>query len=214
VTQHTGPSGALTLDDIRLGLGRYTPNRIELEGKSQAAVAVIIRSDESGPQVLFIERARHPDDPWSGHMAFPGGRMEPEDRLERHAAERETEEEVGVSLADASYLGRLDDSEGQRGGRPSGLVVSAHVYHVIDPPPVVPNPEVEEAFWFPVAGLLEPANHVDYRIEAMRGLTFPGILVGVPERHVVWGLTYRFLEGFFRVIGRPLPDRAHPQLPR
>jgi hypothetical protein len=35
---------------------------------------------------------------------------------------------------------------------------------------------------------------------------FPGIVVGEPDRHVVWGLTYRFLEVFFRALGRPFPD--------
>ena len=38
-------------------------------------------------------------------------------------------------------------------------------------------------------------------------LRFPGILVGTPERHVVWGLTYRFLEVFFEIAGKPLPNR-------
>jgi hypothetical protein len=48
---------------------------------------------------------------------------------------------------------------------------------------------------------------VPYRIEQVKGMEFPGILVGRPERHVVWGLTYRFLEVFFQAIERPLPDR-------
>jgi hypothetical protein len=36
---------------------------------------------------------------------------------------------------------------------------------------------------------------------------YPGIVVGDPVRHVVWGLTYRFLEVFFEIVGRPLADR-------
>ena len=40
------------------------------------------------------------------------------------------------------------------------------------------------------------------------GMEFPGVLVGEPGRHVVWGLTYRFLELFMGVIERPLPDRS------
>ena len=46
------------------------------------------------------------------------------------------------------------------------------------------------------------------RAVARRGRSsFPGILVGAPDRHVVWGLTYRFLEVFFEVVGDPLPNR-------
>ena len=41
----------------------------------------------------------------------------------------------------------------------------------------------------------------------MRDTRYPGILVGIPERQVVWGLTYRILEGFFSLLGSPLPER-------
>ena len=45
-------------------------------------------------------------------------------------------------------------------------------------------------------------------------MRFPAILVGNPERHIVWGLTYRFLEVFFEVVGHPLPDRWSDGFPR
>jgi hypothetical protein len=86
-------------------------------------------------------------------------------------------------------------------------VVSAFVYHLPASPPLVPNHEVREAFWFPLRGLLEPQRHVEYNAGSREWKGFPGILVGEPERHVVWGLTYRFLELFFERVGRPLPNR-------
>jgi hypothetical protein len=55
-----------------------------------------------------------------------------------------------------------------------------------------------------VAALLDPARRDHYEI---RGLRFPGIRVGEPGRHVVWGLTYRLLECFFARLARPLPER-------
>ncbi len=158
------------------------------------------------PSVLFIERARWEGDPWSGHMAFPGGGVDPGDADARAAAERETLEEVGVSLAGAERLGRLDDAEGGSAA-PTPLVVTAFVYGVGEPQPLVPNHEVRQAFWFPVAELLSPERRVEHPVRPGSGLRYPGILVGEPGRHVVWGLTYRFLEGFFRAIGHPLPDR-------
>ena len=46
-----------------------------------------------------------------------------------------------------------------------------------------------------------------------QGRRLPGIRVGVPEGQIVWGLTYRFLESFLRIVGQPLPDRwSGPQL--
>jgi 8-oxo-dGTP pyrophosphatase MutT (NUDIX family) len=195
-----------SLERIRRALGEHEPLALDVEGRRHAAVALVLREAAHGrPEVLFIERAHHEGDPWSGHMAFPGGGVEPGDADAQAAAERETFEEVGIPLGDAERIGRLDDKEGNPLTHPR-LVISAYVFRVrgaVDP---VPNHEVREAFWFPVASLLDPARHVDYRIPR-GGPAFPGILVGVPKRHVVWGLTYNFLESFFHLVGRPLPDR-------
>jgi len=61
--------------------------------------------------------------------------------------------------------------------------------------------------WFPLRGLHEATRHVEHPWGERVGRSMPGIEVGEPGRHVVWGLTYRFLEVFFEVVGRPLPDR-------
>ena len=173
---------------------------------------MVLADREGGPSVLFIERARREGDPWSGHMAFPGGRVDPTDADARAAAERETEEEVGLSLEGARLLGRLDDRQGNPRTHPA-LVISAFVYALSEPAPeLVINHEVEQAFWFPVRELLEPARHVPY--PTSYDLDFPGILVGEPDRHIVWGLTYSFLEGFFTTVGHPLPDRWTDELRR
>jgi hypothetical protein len=145
-------------------------------------------------------------------MAFPGGRVDRGDRSSRRAAERETFEEVGVSLLGAERLGRLDDLRGHHAAGHPALVISGFVYRVAEPPPLVLSDEVEQAFWFPLAELLDPARRVEYRFGPGNAGRYPGILVGDPERHVVWGLTYRFLEVFFAAVGHPLPERP-VQLP-
>jgi len=198
--------GVLRLDTIAHSLEGYVPSLVADPARARAAVAMILRERDARTEVLFIERAAREGDPWSGHMAFPGGRVEPIDAGTRQAAERETLEEVGVSLAKAAYLGRLDDLEG-RPRRDDGMVISAHVYHATLPEPLVPNYEVQDAFWFPLAGLLDRERHVTYPHATYGGKQLPGILVGEPDRHIVWGLTYRFLDVFLSVIGRPLPDK-------
>ncbi len=195
-----------TLDVIASSLADYEPRLVDRHGGSRASVAMVLRDSGERPEVLFIERARHEQDPWSGHMAFPGGRVDPGDEgSTRRAAERETLEEVGLSLEDAAYLGRLDDLEG-RPKRSDSLIISAHVYQVEAPRPLRWNYEVAQAFWFPLAGLLDETRHVPYPTQ-WKGMDMPGILVGQPGRHIVWGLTYRFIDVFLSVIGRPLPDR-------
>lgn len=198
----------ISIDNIRRALAAHAPQVVDPAGKHQAAVAMLLHEAAAGPEVLFIERAQRVGDPWSGHMAFPGGRVEREDADARAAAERETLEEVGLSLGQAESLGRLDDLEGRHAGRPLDLVISAFVYRVDQPGPLCANREVEAALWVPIARLLDPVHHVDYEYRLAPGSTWPGIVVGDPERHVVWGLTYRFVERFFELLpGVTLPPR-------
>lgn len=186
------------VDEVREALRRHLP-RVLAEGDGpRAAVAILLHERAEGLEMLFIERAQRTGDPWSGHMAFPGGRMGPLDPDARAAAERETYEEVGVDLATAELLGRLDDLAGPV----VPLTLSAFVYHLEAPPRLVPNHEVREVFWVPVARLLDPDHAVTHPWGANR---YPGILVGEPERHVVWGLTRQLLERFFAILGRVLP---------
>lgn len=197
----------MEIDDIARSLDEHEPQELETDGKRLAAVAMVLRPSARGAEVLFIERARHESDPWSGHMAFPGGRVDPVDPHPRAAAERETLEEVGIPLHGAQHLGRLPDLPGRGDVRAHRMVISGHVFLIEDPAPLaIDEREVAQAFWFPLWDLHDPERHVPHRISGMTA-EFPGVLVGEPGRHVVWGLTYRFLEEFFGIVGRPLPSR-------
>jgi 8-oxo-dGTP pyrophosphatase MutT (NUDIX family) len=195
-----------SVDDIRRGLAGYEPIECDPGGKGHAAVAAVVRDGDSSPEILLIERAARQGDPWSGHMAFPGGRIEAEDLHPRAGAVRETLEEVGVDLSAAEVLGRLDDMEGHHAAAPR-MVISAFVFHLPDNQPLAPNYEVREAFWFPLPDLLDPDRHVDYEMRRFELANMPGLLVGHPERHIVWGLTYKFIERLLHIAGHPLPDR-------
>lgn len=195
-----------SIEEVRAALAGHEPKTVAPAPPRRAAVAVALRDDAGPLEMLFIERASRAGDPWSGHMAFPGGRVDGTDPGPREAAERETLEEVGLSLAGSELLGQLDDMQGMP-GTARQLVVSAYVYHVADPSPLVPNYEVRESFWFPVRSLLDPGLHVQHPMVRGSRTHFPGILVGEPGRHVIWGLTYRFLEGLLQIVGRPLPQR-------
>src|SRR5574341_145553 len=84
-------------EDVRRALSR-TPARVEDEVSNRAAVAVVLRDGNPAIEILFIRRAEHPDDPWSGQMAFPGGRAEPGETDLLETAIRETAEEIGIDL--------------------------------------------------------------------------------------------------------------------
>lgn len=65
----------------------------------------------SDPEILFIKRASRSGDRWNGHVAFPGGRRDPEDENDAATSVRETEEEVGLNLEsrDCLYIGNLPE---------------------------------------------------------------------------------------------------------
>ena len=116
-----------SIDQVRTALMNYDFSPLNIGSKNQAAVAIILRARNDQIEVLLIERAHHKDDPWSGQMAFPGGRRDPKDLSARAAAERETQEELGVSLVDAEFLGSIDELQGRHSGRSIDLVISSCV---------------------------------------------------------------------------------------
>lgn len=164
----------------------------EQSAERSAAVAAVLREGERGPEALFIRRGERVGDPWSGHMAFPGGRHEPHDRDLLATALRETREEVGLDLTNARMLGRLDDVETHQ----RGLVVRPYVFELRELPRLaVPNVEVAEALWVPLAPMYRGERDTTYAYEHEgRAYRFPGYDV---EGRIVWGLTYRMLRLLF-----------------
>ncbi|MEO0321649.1 MAG: CoA pyrophosphatase [Myxococcota bacterium] len=162
----------------------------------RAAVASVLRPAEAGPEVLLIRRAEHPRDPWSGHMAFPGGRQDPEDADLLATAHRETLEEVGLDLAGAELLGRGDDLEAIAQGKRAGLVVRPFVFWA---PNAETGPmdasEVAEALWAPIVPLLRGERDTTYPYEHEgQRLRFPAYDI---DGRIVWGLTHRMLTALF-----------------
>lgn len=193
------------LQHIRNRLAVHRPDAPEPgSGIRQAAVAIILReghrrADWPEIEVLFIRRAEKPGDPWSGHMAFPGGHREPHDRDLRSAASRETLEEIGVDLAGARYLGQLDHEHAAPRGRTLNMIISPHVFELSEPVQFRPNYEVAEVVWAPLAPLMKGVLHAAERFPIGGEHTwFNGYRLA--EGHFVWGLTYRMLKSFFGVL--------------
>ena len=101
--------GASPLQRLSSALAEFRPLLIEPRGRRQASVALMLRERNLGLELLVIRRAENELDPWSGHMALPGGGREPADESVYDTARRETLEEIGVDLYEGRSLGRLDD---------------------------------------------------------------------------------------------------------
>lgn len=163
-------------------------------------MALILRAGPSDTEALYILRAENPDDPWSGHMGLPGGRVEPQDATPLDAAIRETAEEVGVDLqVHGRRLGQLDDQQAFGRGRRLGLVIRPFVFELLQDVPLRLNEgEVQEAHWIPFGELLDPAHGstIPWEYEGAR-LELPCYRV---RERVIWGLTYRMLQVFFAAL--------------
>ena len=172
-----------------------------------AAVAAVARNGESGVEVLFIERSTKEGDPWSGQMAFPGGRASDGDRDSLATAVRETIEEVGIDLTDSLLVGRLSDLEGGPRGTRQRLTVTPYVFWMSGPRPrTVANHEVAGVIWVPVSELAESSHYIEYPYPPLGPNSWPGIRV--EGERVIWGLTLRMLVDLFRRVGHPLTIRS------
>ena len=90
---------ARTLDAIEARLAAASPVLDVKDVRMAAAVALVLREVDGDLEALFIRRAEHDDDPWSGDLAFPGGRLDPGDADAQAAAERESREELSLDLS-------------------------------------------------------------------------------------------------------------------
>lgn len=175
---------------------------IEADNARHAAIALVLRaSPESGaPEMLLIRRAEVEGDPWSGHIACPGGRRDPGDHDLEQTAVRETWEETGVDIArEGQVLGALDDMTPHTSTLPP-LVIRPFVAVVAPNVALVESDEVAEAFWVPLSvirdrerwgrGLVDIAGAGSREVDVFRHDSF-----------VVWGLTHRALSQFLEYLG-------------
>jgi 8-oxo-dGTP pyrophosphatase MutT (NUDIX family) len=153
-----------------------------------AAVALIVAP--SPETLLLIQRAERQGDPWSGHMALPGGRRDPEDQDLLDTAIRETYEEVGISISREMLVGALPDVVPRTPTLPP-IAVRPFVLAVPSRPALVLNPEVAATTWVNLDDLLRPESHRQVTVDIQgRGMEVSAFLL---QAGVVWGLTERIL---------------------
>ncbi len=171
----------------------------EEPGVRKAAVALIFRAGRNGsPELLFIKRAEYPGDPWSGQIAFPGGREESGDSSLLETATRETREETGIDLArEGMVIGVLDDLR-PRTVRLPAVVVRPFVAVLERSEPLELSPEVALAFWIPFGTLAHKEAWREDTVVA-RGVQI-NARVFRHEDHVIWGMTERILAQLLELI--------------
>jgi len=185
---------------LRSALGARPALRLPRRpGQREAAVALLLRPGAS-LDVLLIRRAEFHGDPWSGHVALPGGRRDPADPDLLTTARRETEEEVGVPLHSVgTHIGDLDELSPGTTLLPP-ILIAPFVLAVPPGTRAHPDPrEVQAAIWVPLDSLRSDAAISETTIDTPDGrASFPCL---VYEDYVIWGLTFRILRQFLDSTG-------------
>ena len=161
-----------------------------------AVVAILLHQDDSDElSTLLIHREERSNDPWSGQIGLPGGRVEKFDGSTREALEREIREEVGLELnREGEQLGLL--SVGHPGRRIE-MRVQPWVYGLHRRPELTTGPEVQHAFWVSLSKLPSLKGTSEIEIRGTR-MSVEAFLV---DGKIIWGFTYRVLNELLEVPG-------------
>jgi 8-oxo-dGTP pyrophosphatase MutT (NUDIX family) len=199
---------------IETRLGDHNPGRSLLRRLQQrSAVAMILQVRNGELHILMIKRAERVGDTWSGHMAFPGGRMDKADANGFAVAVRETAEEVGLVLgAQDVCIGRLSDINARPRRGTFGMAVSPFVFRLDREATLTPNHEVAEVVWVPLE-FLANADNREQMIWNFRGARIP-----VPcykyEGRCIWGLSLMMLDELLDLVEGKNPRRRGWRRPR
>jgi 8-oxo-dGTP pyrophosphatase MutT (NUDIX family) len=185
---------------LREKMSMHQPKEADEPGVRRAAVALLLRlgAPLDEPELFFIQRAQYETDPWSGHVAFPGGREEPGDRSLFDTAARETFEETAIDIRrDAELLNHLDDLR-PRIVRLPDLVVRPFVVLVGGHSDPILSNEVAASFWVPLSALRAAGGWRDTIVTA-RGSEYTRRAFH-HAGFIVWGMTERIVSGFLSLL--------------
>ena len=168
-----------------------------------AAVAIVHATTGEG-SVLLVRRREHPEDPWSGHWCFPGGRRHAADADPCETALRELAEECGIDLPRTALEKALP--VGTAGPRAHHVVVAPFVFRVERAIDVMPREEeLAEARWVSISDFHDATRH------GLRSVPGQPTDRKVPSFDLpptpLWGFTYALLCDWLRCgpphLGRP-----------
>jgi 8-oxo-dGTP pyrophosphatase MutT (NUDIX family) len=162
-----------------------------------ASVLVPLVMRSFGLTVLLTERTTHLSS-HSGQIAFPGGKVDPEDSSATDTALREAEEEIGLGRQFVEVLGSLPIYTTGSAYIVTPVVALVHADYVM-----TLNPhEVADAFEVPLDFLMDPANHHRHAVEwaGARREWFSMPYHDVKAERFIWGATAGMLRNFYRFL--------------
>jgi len=190
------------IEELERVFKKRRTRKIKREGTFvPAAVMMILKENgEDDFSMLFIKRPENSADAFSGHMAFPGGKMKEEDENKLETAIRETFEETGIDLKkNGRVLGELDDFN-PINPRANHYVVTPYVSLLTKDTQIIPNnKEVDEVIWIPLSHFKDDRN-LEIRIVERPNIRVKDFVFRYQD-YVIWGLTGRILYRFLSLVG-------------
>jgi len=175
--------------DVR-GLSRVLRSVSDEQG-ANAAVAVLLRQEEGDFSAFFVKRVENVADPWSGQMAFPGGKRDEKDLNLKETVVRETLEETGINLLEGCrFLGVLAAVRSRP--RPDLCILPFVVLAKYEPHVRLNQKELKDFYWIPFRELVKSKTFVKF--------DFGEVPAYSVRNEVIWGLTYNILENLFTVV--------------
>jgi 8-oxo-dGTP pyrophosphatase MutT (NUDIX family) len=172
-----------TLPELARKLSLEEPQAGDLK---RASVAVVVKGAQA-PSLLLIRRAERPGDPWSGQIAFPGGKSQAGDATLKDTAARETLEELGIDLQrQAEFLGYF----GSFRTHTRDMDVYPAAFALNDEVKIALNAEVASFRWVPLDRLVALCRRSEPLLGTGAGGPVPAIRI---DDYVVWGLTFRII---------------------
>lgn len=169
-------------------------NPLSEEQDAHAAVAVILRRGKRDWDFLFVKRVENPADPWSGQMAFPGGKRALNDVDLKQTVVRETLEETNIDLLDKSLSRILGVMYPFRSTQKPEMLILPFVTLLQKKPSIkLQRSELTEHVWISAETLVHSRSTIRFDFGE-----FPAYVV---EGRAIWGLTFRILEAIFTHTG-------------
>lgn len=174
---------------------RWNPGHPRLQDlwkiKVRDAAVLIPVVDHPGETTVILTKRTEALRAHSGQVAFPGGRIDDTDPSAEFAAQRETEEEIGIRPDQVEVIGRMPDYIAGSGFRIAPIIGIIQPGFELD----INEDEVETVFEVPLSFLMHPANHTQGSRE-WNGLEWKYFDMPYGGQRI-WGVTAGIIRAFY-----------------
>jgi len=154
--------------------------------KSAVAVHIYPNDEHSNDfSILLIERSEY-EGTHSKQIAFPGGKVDPDDESLEFTARRESFEEVEIPFDAGTFIGKLTEVNIPV----SKFNVMPFVFFHEKLPPLKKNErEVNEILSISISELVDESNRKAISIKVSNELTMPNVPCFIIQEKIIWGAT-------------------------